>query len=277
MSQTPEQPETRLAAVDGRDALAYVVIRPAGETPDGDRITVEAGAHGMSKAAAAYALRQTADEFDRAAVAEGDTPITPEEAAAEQAARPARPDGLDALLDHVAAGLAVEEQQTAAPAEAVRLARHARELATMLRTEQGEHGSPSYDHETGPGMGKAAGILDAYADVLDDGTQPRRVLDEDEYHELYLAARRTLGNSRAYRAGTETITDTIDATLAAVGILPPPPAPDDETCPAMFPDPDGAWWQCAEEPGHDTTDGHDAGDWAWPADSPEAIAPQARP
>lgn len=120
MNQTPEHPETGLAFVDGRDALAYVVIRPADETPDEGRITVEAAAHGMSKAAAAYALRQTADQFDRAAVAEGDTPITPEGAAAEQAARH---DRLDALLDHVAAGLAVEEQQTAAPAEAVRLAR----------------------------------------------------------------------------------------------------------------------------------------------------------
>ncbi|MEU3198484.1 hypothetical protein [Streptomyces sp. NPDC006996] len=80
-----EQPADRLAILDGRDALAFVVIRPAGDDPE--RITVEASARGMSKAEAAYALRQTADQFDRAARAEGDEPITAEEAAAEQQQR----------------------------------------------------------------------------------------------------------------------------------------------------------------------------------------------
>lgn len=70
-----EQTETRLAMVDGRDALAFVIIRPAGETADADRIAVEAGAHGMSKAATAYTLRHVADEFDKDAAAEGDEPI----------------------------------------------------------------------------------------------------------------------------------------------------------------------------------------------------------
>ncbi|MGC0205246.1 hypothetical protein [Streptomyces levis] len=80
-------PETRLTLVDGRDALATVVIRPHPDDPDA--ITVEANARGMSKAVAAYALRQTADEFDAAALAEGDEPITAEEAAAEQQHRAA--------------------------------------------------------------------------------------------------------------------------------------------------------------------------------------------
>jgi hypothetical protein len=62
----------RLALLDGRDALAFVVIRPA---DDPDRVTVEAGSRGMSKAAAAYVLRTVADEFDDAATAEGDEPI----------------------------------------------------------------------------------------------------------------------------------------------------------------------------------------------------------
>ncbi|CAL9530092.1 zinc finger domain-containing protein [Streptomyces sp. enrichment culture] len=65
--------ETRLAVVDGRDALAFVVIRPAEEDPE--RIAVEASARGMGKAAAAYALRRTADQFDAVARAEGDEPI----------------------------------------------------------------------------------------------------------------------------------------------------------------------------------------------------------
>lgn len=82
-----EQPTDRLIVLDGRDALAFVVIRPADEDPE--RIAVEASARGISKAVTAYALRQTADQFDRDAIAEGDTPITAEEAAAEQQQRPA--------------------------------------------------------------------------------------------------------------------------------------------------------------------------------------------
>jgi hypothetical protein len=74
--------EMRLAVLDGRDALAFVLIRPA--TDDPDRITVEANARGISKAAAAYALRKTADSFDTAAAAEGDEPIPYPPADAEQ-------------------------------------------------------------------------------------------------------------------------------------------------------------------------------------------------
>ncbi|MFE0877294.1 hypothetical protein ACFW4X_20965 [Streptomyces smyrnaeus] len=71
----PDHAETALAFVDGRDALAYVIIRPAGETDDAEHITVDAAARGMSKAATAYALRSIADQFDAAAAAEGDEPI----------------------------------------------------------------------------------------------------------------------------------------------------------------------------------------------------------
>ncbi|MEH0470861.1 hypothetical protein QA943_18735 [Streptomyces sp. B21-097] len=65
--------EPRLAVLDGRDALAFVIIRPADDDPD--RVTVEAGSRGISKAAAAYVLRTVADEFDEAALTEGDEPI----------------------------------------------------------------------------------------------------------------------------------------------------------------------------------------------------------
>jgi hypothetical protein len=55
------QPETKLAAIDGRDALAFVIIRPGGA--DGN-VSIEAAANGMSKAGAAYVLRHVADQFD---------------------------------------------------------------------------------------------------------------------------------------------------------------------------------------------------------------------
>lgn len=77
-SHTPE-PGTRLAAIDGRDALAFVIVRPA--AGDDDHVSVEAAAHGMSKPAAAFVLRQVAAQFDEEAAAAGEQPITAEEIA----------------------------------------------------------------------------------------------------------------------------------------------------------------------------------------------------
>ncbi|WP_202121262.1 hypothetical protein [Streptomyces sp. BA2] len=127
--------EARVAVVDGRDTLAAVIIRPATGTNGEDSISVEANANGISKAVVAYALRQTADQFDAAARADGDEPITADEATAEQRARDVvaspprallaatdvraavvrglrsakRPSGLDALLA-VAANMAAAQQ-----------------------------------------------------------------------------------------------------------------------------------------------------------------------
>ena len=54
-----ETPETSLAFVDGRDALAYVIIRPNGV----DGVTVEANASGISQQDAAQVLRHVADRW----------------------------------------------------------------------------------------------------------------------------------------------------------------------------------------------------------------------
>ncbi|MFF4751807.1 hypothetical protein [Streptomyces sp. NPDC001270] len=70
---TPDVHAARLAVLAGRDALAFVLIRPHDTDPD--NVTAEAGSRGMSRAAAAYALRQVADRFDEQARAEGDEPI----------------------------------------------------------------------------------------------------------------------------------------------------------------------------------------------------------
>lgn len=53
--------DTKLVAVDGRDALASVIIRPA--TTEGT-ITLEAWAKGIGKPAAAHVLRHVADMWD---------------------------------------------------------------------------------------------------------------------------------------------------------------------------------------------------------------------
>jgi hypothetical protein len=52
---------TNMVAVDGRDALAYVILRPGA---DSTGVVIEAAANGISKAHAAYALRHTAQSWD---------------------------------------------------------------------------------------------------------------------------------------------------------------------------------------------------------------------
>lgn len=60
------QPATSMVAVDGTDALAFVIIRP-GSTEGG--VSIEAAATGMDKASAAYVLRHVAECFEREAAA----------------------------------------------------------------------------------------------------------------------------------------------------------------------------------------------------------------
>lgn len=52
-----------ITAIDGRDALAFVIIRPG--STDG-AVSIEAAAEGLSKAAAAHVLRHIADQWERA-------------------------------------------------------------------------------------------------------------------------------------------------------------------------------------------------------------------
>lgn len=51
----------RIVALDGRDALAFVILRP-GETPEAGAV-IEAAANGVSKEYAAHALRHVADQW----------------------------------------------------------------------------------------------------------------------------------------------------------------------------------------------------------------------
>jgi hypothetical protein len=96
--------------------------------------------------------------------------------------------------------------------------------------------------------------------------QPRRILTDDEWSATYRAAQ------RARRHGP--LSDVLAAALATVGILTPVPEAEPDTCPAMFADPDGDWWQCQQDTGHDPADGHDAGDWSWSDAETDAEAQQ---
>ncbi|MFE3202151.1 hypothetical protein [Embleya sp. NPDC059237] len=53
---------TRIVAVDGTDALGFVIIRPGSSGPGS--ISLEAGATGLDKGEGAYILRHAADLWD---------------------------------------------------------------------------------------------------------------------------------------------------------------------------------------------------------------------
>lgn len=57
----PQPPGATLVTIDGTDALAYVLLRPGA---DASGVVIEAGAKGISKKYAAYALRHTAQSWD---------------------------------------------------------------------------------------------------------------------------------------------------------------------------------------------------------------------
>ncbi|MFJ2017226.1 hypothetical protein [Streptomyces nodosus] len=105
--------------------------------------------------------------------------------------------------------------------------------------------------------------LTEQAEQLAEQQPAPRILTDDEYEATYNAARARLGRW-AHHIGRDAIDDAVTATLAAVGILTPPPAPDPDECPAMFADREGMWHQCAEDPDHDPADGHTDGEWSWP-------------
>lgn len=61
MTSSYDPNETTMTAIDGRDALAFVILRPG---TDNQHVVMEAGAKGISKGQAARALRQIADMWD---------------------------------------------------------------------------------------------------------------------------------------------------------------------------------------------------------------------
>jgi len=54
-------PDSGLSLIDGRDALAIVLVRPG---PDGQGVTIEAAANGIDKPTAALVLRHIAQQWD---------------------------------------------------------------------------------------------------------------------------------------------------------------------------------------------------------------------
>ncbi len=57
---TESAPETKMTVVDGREALAYVIVKPA----ENGGVEVDAGANGITEAQAAFILRKVADQWD---------------------------------------------------------------------------------------------------------------------------------------------------------------------------------------------------------------------
>lgn len=100
---------------------------------------------------------------------------------------------------------------------------------------------------------------------------PRPVLDQDAYDNAHHGVRNVVGNARI-TVPDEVVGQVVAEVLTAAGLLSPPPEPDPETCTALWPDEYGDWWQCQDDSGHDGGR-HDAGEFEWSDDHPEAIPP----
>ncbi|MFJ2863718.1 hypothetical protein [Kitasatospora sp. NPDC087314] len=61
---------TSMVAIDGRDALFFLIVRPGAQGASGSNVTLEHGGSGLTRAQAAYILRQVADRLDAEAAAE---------------------------------------------------------------------------------------------------------------------------------------------------------------------------------------------------------------
>ncbi|MFH8350225.1 hypothetical protein [Streptomyces sp. NPDC018045] len=113
---------------------------------------------------------------------------------------------------------------------------------------------------------------------------PLRVLTWPQYEAAY--ARLTAAAHR-YRlqlpgaAAAEMVTDA----LSAAGVFPPAPAPEPDTCGALYlphdpqsqgfePELLGEWQQCAGEPGHGGR--HDNGEFIWDDGMPGAVPARAQ-
>ncbi|GAA0439287.1 hypothetical protein [Streptomyces luteireticuli] len=107
---------------------------------------------------------------------------------------------------------------------------------------------------------------------MDDATTARRVITENDYEDacarVLVVAERSGGTVRA-----RDVEELVTAALAGVGVLIPPPAPEPGTCTALFPDGDGYWVQCQEDPGH-TGEYHVDGDYGWTDEHPDAVPAQ---
>jgi hypothetical protein len=165
----------RLAILDGRDALAFVVIRP--DEGDPDSITVEAGAPHRSKAAVAYTLRQVADRMEEAALAEGDEPIPYPGAA-----------GLSQVLEHMAAS--TRAHQTGPTHNAYRAGLR---VAARLARQYADGRSISHDvaldvlAEQMPDAPRPSAVLGALADTLYDEERPSDLEAADAAARIVLA------------------------------------------------------------------------------------------
>ncbi|MFJ8474229.1 hypothetical protein [Kitasatospora sp. NPDC094011] len=59
-----------MVAIDGRDALFFLIVRPAPAGTTGSTVVLEHGGSGLTKAQAAHILRHAADRLDTEAAAE---------------------------------------------------------------------------------------------------------------------------------------------------------------------------------------------------------------
>lgn len=122
-----------ITAVDGTDALAFLIIRP-GQTEGG--VSIEAAANGMDQSSAAYVLRHVANQWDGGQGDQSAT-LTALNTLAERWEQMAKagPDLGDSLLINEPTPLQLQQRERAAV-----YARAAADLREVLVTGRIPHG-----------------------------------------------------------------------------------------------------------------------------------------
>ncbi|MGW7100452.1 hypothetical protein [Streptomyces sp. NPDC054838] len=110
-----------------------------------------------------------------------------------------------------------------------------------------------------------------FAHTYDPATA-RTVLSVDSYFGLIDSAANAIPGEAM---SAEDVMPIVDRALAWVGFLCPPPAPDHGTCGSQWPNAEGEWVQCTQEPGHASDVAHNDGDFFWSDDAANVVPPPA--
>ncbi|MFD7835648.1 hypothetical protein [Streptomyces sp. NPDC059761] len=110
---------------------------------------------------------------------------------------------------------------------------------------------------------------------LYDPNVERQVLSRNAYGELLANAKRD-AKLTGYSVPGVTVEYIADHVLASVGLLCPPPEPEEGACGAQWPNPIGEWVQCGKDPGHEEEEHQDEGEeWLWKDGFPNAVSAPA--
>ncbi|MGW9067957.1 hypothetical protein ACWGQT_00695 [Streptomyces yangpuensis] len=104
-----------------------------------------------------------------------------------------------------------------------------------------------------------------------DPNVARQILSRNAYDELLADAKRD-AMLTGFSVKSVAVEYIVDRALAGVGLLCPPPPPEEGSCGAQWPNPIGEWVQCGRANRHWEQDHQDEGEeWTWRDDFPNAV------